>query len=260
MIESPYILAVSSQKGGVAKTSTCLALGAALAEQGHNVLVADLDPQAHLTQALGFPIERVRRTIGEVLLNQASLLSTTRQTQTPNLDLIPANEGLILIDKLLYTTENYEARLKHHLAGISAEVYRFVIFDCAPVFGPLTVNALSASQMVLIPTTCDYFSVQSFQGYLDLIQMLKQKTNPNLAHRLLITMFDNRTKLSRFILEQYRQKYTDALFETIIPLDVKLRESQIFNRPITAYAPASRSAAEYRSLAKELLRCLEMTN
>ena len=254
------MIAISSQKGGVAKTTTCLALGATLAELGLNVLVADLDPQAHLTQALGFSVERIRRTIGDVLLNQASLLSITRQTNTPGLDLMPANEGLILIDKLLYNLDGYEYRLKNHLAALSNQIYNIVLFDCAPVFGPLTVNALSASKLVIIPTTCDYFSVQSLENYLDLLDLLKRKSNPEIEYKLLITMYDSRTKLSRFILEQYRQKYSSQLLETVIPLDVKLRESQIFNQTITAYAPSSRGATDYRSLAKELLTCVKMTN
>lgn len=250
---------VSSQKGGVGKTTTCLSLAASLVELGQRVLVVDLDPQAHLTQALGVDPDGLRHTVGDVLLRQAGLMEISRETNTPDLDLAPANRGLILVEKMLHSSPGYEARLKAALEAEASPYYDLVLFDCPPSFGPLTINALAASQLVLIPVTCDYFSMQSLHSYLRLLAIVRQNTNPVLEYRLLITLFDNRTRLSRMFLEQFRAKFPATLFETVIPLDSKLRESALFTQPITRYAAKSRSADEYRSLARELMLCQKAT-
>ena len=253
-------IAISSQKGGVAKTTTCLSLGAALAEQGKSVLLVDLDPQAHLTRALGINPEQLRHSVGEVLLNQSTLLQVSRESALPNLDLVPADRGLILVEKVLYGNKGYEFRLRTALEAIQGQYYEIVLFDCPPSFGPLTLNALTASELVVIPVTCEPFSAQSVQAFLKLLEMLRNNTNPHIDHRLLVTMFDKRTRLSRLIFDQYQQKYHANMFETKILLDNKLRESSVFSRPITQYAASARSAQEYRSLAEELMRCLNVTS
>lgn len=249
-------VAISSQKGGVGKTTTCLTLGASLAEAGLHTLVVDLDAQGHLTQALGVDPESLRHTVGDVLQNQATILQVSRATQVENLDLVPANRGLILLEKLLYHSKGYEFRLKSALDILQGKYYDAVLFDCPPAFGSLTVNALTASDLVLIPVICDYFSAQSLLSYLRLLETLRRNTNPEIRHRLLITMYEGRTRLSRLMLEQYRQKFSSVLFETMIPLDNKLRESPVFSRPVTQYAAGGRSAQVYRALARELLKCL----
>jgi chromosome partitioning protein len=275
---TPRWVAISSQKGGVGKTTTCLSLGASLAEQGQHVLLVDLDPQAHLTQALSVDPDGLRRTVGDALLYQASLLEVSRSSEWANLDLVPANRGLILVEKVLHTSHNYEFRLKTALQSLFTSpsphspdadptlgaslpdtssgpdcYYDWVIFDCPPSFGPLTINALAASDMVVIPVTCDYFSVQSLNTYLNLLAALRRNINPAITHRMLITLYDGRTRLSRLFYDQYRSKYAPQLFETVIPMDTRLRESSLFGRPITQYAAKARSAQEYRSLAKELI-------
>jgi chromosome partitioning protein len=252
-------IAISSQKGGVAKTTTCLSLGACLAEQGKSVLLVDLDPQAHLTQALGIEPEGLRHTVGDVLLNQATLLEVSRESALFNLDLVPANRGLILVEKLLYSSKGYEFRLKASLESLDGHYYDFIVFDCPPSFGPLTMNALTASYLVIIPITCDYFSAKSLQSYLNLLGMLRRNTNPNIEYRLLVALYDARTRLSQLMLEQYRQKYGPVLFDTVIPMDSKVRESSVFGRPITQYANRARGTTEYRALARELMTCLKVT-
>lgn len=255
----PRRIAVSSQKGGVGKTTTCLSLGASLAELGLRVLLIDLDPQANLTQALGIDPESLRRTVGDVLLLQASLMDISRETATFNLDLAPSNRGVILVEKMLHLTKGYEGRLNTAIQALGDAYYDVILFDCPPSFGPLTINALAASGWVIIPITCDYFSHQSLNIYLTLLQMARQNANPGLQHRMLITMYDGRVRLSKLFLEQYRQKYTPLLFDTVIPLDAKLRESTLFGRPVTNYANSARSAQEYRALAREITQCLEVT-
>ncbi|HLF27875.1 MAG TPA: ParA family protein [Anaerolineae bacterium] len=246
-------IAVSSQKGGVAKTTTTLSLGASLAEQGRSVLVVDLDPQANLTQSLGVDPGQLRRMIGDVLLDQATLLSISRESSVFNLDLAPANQGLLVLDKVLYGRQGYEYRLKTHLQSLNGGYYDVVILDCPPAFGTLTINALTAADLLIIPVSCDFYSARSLQTYLDLIRMVNHNSNSKLTYRLLVTMFDRRNRISHILLDQLKKAYGAVLFNTIIPLDVRLRESPVFGKPITQYAPSARGAQEYRALAGELL-------
>ncbi len=252
-------ISMTSMKGGVAKTTSCVSLGASLAELGLRVLLVDLDPQAHLTQALSVEPDGLRRTIGDVLLHQATLLEVSRECSFYNIDLVPANRGLILVEKLLHGTKGYEYKLKTSIDALNGHYYDVILYDCPPSFGPLTLNALTASELAMIPVTCDYFSARSLVTFLNLLNMVRRNTNPRIEHRLLVTLFDRRTKLTGLILEQYRSKYGSQLFETVIPLDSKLRESPLFGRPITQYATRARSAQEYRALARELMTCLKVT-
>jgi chromosome partitioning protein len=256
--------AISSQKGGVGKTTTCLSLGAMLAEMGFKVLLIDLDPQAHLTQALGLNPESLRLSVGDALLMQASLTDVSRETNIPNLEVAPANRGLILVEKMLHNTTGYEFRLQRALEanGVASgefAYYDVVLCDCPPSFAPLTINALAACSMVIIPVTCDFFSMQSLNAYLRLLAILRQNINTHIEQRLLITLFDSRTRLSRLFAEQYHQKFSECIFQSQIPLDARLKESALFARPINLYAAKSRSAEEYRALARELMLCQKMT-
>jgi chromosome partitioning protein len=248
-----FKIAISSQKGGVAKTTTSLSLGACLAEQGHSVLLVDLDPQANLTQSLGIDPDQARRMVGDVLLDQSTLLEASRESVVFNLDVVPANQGLLLLDKLLYGRQGYEFRLRTHLQSLNGSYYDVVIFDCPPSFGTLTVNALTAADLLIVPVTCEYYSARSLRGYLDLVRLVNRGSNPCLQHRLLVTLFDRRNRVSHIILEQLKIKYGPVLFNTLISIDTKLRESPIFGKPITQYAPNARGAQEYRALATELM-------
>ena len=251
-------IAISSQKGGVGKTTNCLSLGASLAEQGLHVLLIDLDPQAHLTQALGIEPENLRHTIGDALLMQATLMEVSRETALFNLDLVPANRGLILVEKSLHNTRESIYRLKSCLIGLRNAYYDIVLIDCPPSFGPLTINALTAAGLVIVPMTCDYYSFQSLHMYLKLLETLSGQTNPEQQIRMLVTLFDSRTRLSKLFLNQFRLRYNELLFETVIPLDVKLRESPMFGRPVNIYAPDSRGAHQYQALSRELMACREV--
>ena len=250
-------IAVGSQKGGVSKTTTTLSLGACLADNSgqpaRRVLLIDLDPQANLTAALGVNPGGLRRMIGDALLEQSSLLAVSRESAVPHLDLVPANQGLFVLDKVLFGRPGFEYRLRQQLGRPIEQHYEVVIFDCPPAFGTLTMNALTAADLLLIPVPCDYFSARSLQQFLELVSLVQRNTNPALRYRIVITMFDKRNRISHIIHEQIRRKYGSTVLKTIISVDTKLRESPVIGQPITQYAPHSRSAQEYHALATELM-------
>jgi chromosome partitioning protein len=254
----PFKIAVGSQKGGVSKTTTTLSLGACLAESngqpGRNVLLIDLDPQANLTMALGVNPGGLRRMIGDALLEQSTLLAVSRESAVPHLDLVPANQGLLVLEKVLFGRPGFEFRLRQQLSNTSSQQYDVVIFDCPPAFGTLTMNALTAADLLLIPVPCDYFSARSLQQFLELVDLVQHNTNPQLHYRILITMFDKRNRISHIIQDQIRRRYGSAVLNTLISIDTKLRECPVIGQPITQYAPNSRSAHEYHALATELMQ------
>lgn len=246
-------IAVSSQKGGVAKTTTCLSLGASLSEMGHFVLLVDLDPQAHLTLSMGLKPKELRRTVGDALLRNNSLVSVSRESSLLGLDIAPANQGLLVLEKVLYGQPGFQFRLKDGLDSMGDGFYDFILIDCPSSFGTLTLNALTAADVLIIPIQCEYFAADTLLNYIKLIQYTQEKINPRLKHRVLVTMYDRRNKICRVTLEQMQGKLKSVIFETIIEVDTKLRESPVFGQPVTLYAPTTRGAEQYRALAKELL-------
>lgn len=246
-------IAVSNQKGGVAKTTTCLSLGASLSEMGHFVLLVDLDPQAHLTLSMGLKPKELHRTVGDALLRNHSLVSVSRESLMLGLDIAPANQGLVVLERVLFGQPGFQFRLKDGLDSMGGSFYDFVLIDCPPSFGTLTLNALTAADVLIIPMQCEYYAVHTLLNYIKLVQHMQEKTNPKLRFRVLVTMYDRRNKICQVTLEQMQQKLNKVIFETIIEVDTKLRESPAFGQPITLYAPSTRGAEQYRSLAKELL-------
>ena len=246
-------IAISNQKGGVAKTTTCLSLGACLTEMQQNVLLIDLDPQAHLTVSVGIKPEKLRRAVDDALLGYTSLVSVSRESSVPGLDIVPANRMLIVLDKILYGRKNYQYHLKNGLEAMGKDFYDFVLIDCPPSFNTLTLNGLAAADLLIIPVQCDYYAAYSLRHYMKMIQQVREKMNPWLNYRVLVTMYDRRNKICRVILDQMQRGMNSALFNTIIEIDTKLRESPAFEQPITLYAPTTRASEQYRALAKELI-------
>ncbi len=249
----PYIIAIFHQKGGVAKTTTALALGACLVEHQHEVLLMDLDPQANLTGGLGLNPASVRHSLTEVLLGQESLLHLTRETALPGLDVVPGHPDLSLTARGLPAHERYEFLLRAALKAPSLAHYDFVLIDCPPTLGPLAVLALTAAHLVIVPTQCEYFSMHALNDTLELVALTRKKTNPALRARILVILFDQRGQLHARSLEQLRRHFQPLLFNTLIGVDSKLRESQMAGQLITQYAPSSRGAQHHRQLAEELL-------
>lgn len=255
---SQHIIAIANEKGGVAKTTTVISLGGALAQTGREVLLIDLDTQANLSLGLGVDPTRVRRSIADVLLNSASLLSVSRETSIPGLDLVPANAEMGLAERFLPVRQNYDQILKNVLqknAAISA--YQYIILDCPPSLGAVTTNALTAADFVIAPTQPEYFSAYGLRSLMAAIRRVRSQSNPNLAYYILVTMLDRRNRIHRTMLEQLLATFGDGLLKTVIEIDTKLRESTVAGLPITHYYPKSRSAGQYSALAQELLENVE---
>jgi len=218
-----------------------------------SVLLIDLDPQAHLTISLGLRPENLRRAVDEALLGNASLVSVSRESPVFGLDIVPANRMLIVLDKILYGRPDYQFLLKKGLDAMGEDFYDFVLIDCPPSLGTLTLNGLTAADLLIIPVQCDYYAAYSLRHFVRMIQKVREKTNPWLTYRVLVTMYDRRNKICQLILDRMRRGLDSILFETIIEVDTKLRESPAFGQPITLYAPRTRGTQQYRALAKELM-------
>lgn len=227
-------------------------MGAGLAQLGYIVLLIDLDPQAHLTLSLGLKPEKFTRTVGDALLGYTSLLGVSRESGVFGLDIAPANQELGLIDKLLYGRKGYEFHLQRQLERLEPGLYDYVVLDCPPAFGTLTLNALTAASLLLMPVQCDYYGLQSLYRTIRLARLIQQKTNPRLSYRALVTMYDRRGRLGRLILAQLRQQLGSVLCQTVIEVDARLKESVAYGQPVTVYAPKTRGAQQYRALAQEL--------
>ena len=249
----PSIIAVGSQKGGVGKTTTSISLGASLAEMDQKVLLIDLDPQAHLTFAFGLEPERLRSMILEVILGNVPLMDVVHNTSLPSLDLVPAGEGLAVLERRLYDRPEYEYLLKTALEQVKPKSYDVIIIDSPPSVGTLMLNALTAAELLIIPTQCEYYAVRSMRRVLQLVRLVRDKTNPALAYRVLITMFDRQNRLANVLREQLSGWLEDGLLETFIEVDPEIREAAAVRQPITQYAPQAFGAVQYRQLARELM-------
>lgn len=244
------VIAIASEKGGVAKTTTALSLGGALVDAGHEVLMIDLDPQGSLTLSLGGPPHTVRRSIADVLLNAAPPISVSRETSIPGLDLVPSNSQMEMAERFLPIRNDYKRILRNILADV--EHYDTIILDCPPSLGAITQNAIVAADLLCIPTTPEYLSVYALRSLLNLVRSVRAKINPQLKYRILITMQDQRIGSHIELSNQIRSAFKGAVFDTTIQVDTRLRDSSIAGFPITHYASSSRSAQQYRGLVQEL--------
>lgn len=247
-----FTVAISNEKGGVAKTTSTLSLGAALAELGHRVLLVDLDPQANLSLALGFEPHEYENTSANVLIENTSIRAAIRKCEVENLDLVPSCARIESVEQFLPMRSHYLSTLRNVLETASLP-YDYILLDCPPALGAITLNALSAADLLIIPTQAEYFSAYALRNMMGSIRRVRQESNPNLAYRILITLLDRRNRTHRNIFEQLQTTFGQGVFTTVIEIDTKLRESPIAGVPITQYKPSSRGSQQYRLLAQELM-------
>jgi len=247
------VIALANQKGGVGKTTTSINLGAYLADLGKKVLIVDFDPQGNAGSGLGSDINKLDNTIYEFILDDVSFEKVIQKTDIQNLDLIPSNIDLSGLEVDLRDNAQKDYQLKKKIEELK-NTYDFILVDCPPSLGILTINALVASDSVLIPLQCEYFALEGLTQLLRIIRLVQDKLNTSLdLEGILLTMFDARTNLSSQVVADVRKHFTEKVFEVIIPRNVKLSEAPSFGEPIGVYDPASTGATAYRKLAKELI-------
>jgi chromosome partitioning protein len=247
-----YTIAVSNEKGGVAKTTSTLSLGAALAELDNRILLIDLDPQSNLSLALGLETGQAEVTTANILIENAPVKAGICKTNVTNLDLVPSNARIENAEQYLPMRSHYLSTLRSALHTVSLP-YDFILLDCPPALGAITLNALSAADLLIIPTQAEYFSAYALRNMMGSIRRIRQESNPDLAYRILVTLLDRRNRTHRNIFEQLQATFGQGVFTTVIEIDTKLRESPIAGMPITQYKPTSRGSQQYRVLAQELI-------
>jgi len=247
------IIAVASQKGGVGKTTTAISLGSCLAQEGQRVLIVDVDPQGSATSGLGVVGNDVAKTTYEVLLGEAEAREAIRPTALANLDLIPAGQRLSGAEIELVSLLGRESRLKNAIGPIR-DSYDLIFLDTPPSLGLMTVNALTAADSVLIPLQCEYLALEGLSQLISAIRLIQDHLNPALRiEGVLLTMFDARLNLSQQVADEARKFFSDRVYKSVIPRNVRLSEAPSFGKPIVLYDPHSTGAESYRELAREVL-------
>jgi chromosome partitioning protein len=251
--QAPRVVAVVNQKGGVGKSTTAVNLGAALAEIGRKVLVMDLDPQGNASTGLG--IDPARRRVGtyQILSQGASAGEAVMETSVPGVWAIPSTIDLAGAEIELVGQISRETRLARAIEPVVAS-YDFVLLDCPPSLGLITVNALSAADELIVPIQCEYYALEGLGQLLRNVRLIQQNLNPRLRLTgIVLTMYDRRTKLSEQVVAEVRRYFGPRVYDTIIPRTVRLSEAPGYGRPITAYDSSSKGAKAYRRLAREFL-------
>jgi chromosome partitioning protein len=253
-----YIISLANEKGGVAKTTTTLSLGAALVETGLEVLLIDLDAQANLTLSLGLETSQIKRTVSNVFLESIPANEAVSKTGIPRLDIIPSNAEMGLAERFLPIRTAYE-QIMHKALNEANWSYDYILIDCPPFLGATTINALTASDLLIMPTQAEFFSINALRNMMSVVRRVRAQGNPQLTYRLLLTMYDRRNRIHRTLGEQLRSTFGNGVLETIVETDTRLRESAIAGMPIIFHSPKTRSAFQYRALAQEILAYVKET-
>ncbi|MGH9087301.1 MAG: ParA family protein [Acidimicrobiales bacterium] len=248
----PRVLAVANQKGGVGKTTTTVNLGAALAELGYRVLVIDLDPQGNATTGLGIDARNFEMSMYDVIMRETPLEDCIEPTSVKNLFVAPATIDLAGVEIELVPAFSRELRLRRAIDGV-VDDFDFVLVDCPPSLGLITINGLAAAGEVLVPIQCEYYALEGLSQLLRNVHLVANNLNEQLeVSTIVLTMYDGRTRLAVEVASEVRQHFAERVCQTVIPRAVRLSEAPSFGQPITVFDPTSRGAVAYRDLAKEV--------
>ncbi len=253
-------IAVANQKGGVGKTTTAVNLSSCIAHSGKKVLIIDTDPQGNTTSGLGIDKKNIEKSIYDVIINEKSIRQCIIDTCMDNLKLCPSNIELVGAEVELVTAISRETRIKQAIDKIREE-YDYIIMDCPPSLGLLTVNALTAADTILVPIQCEYYALEGLSQLMNTIKLVQKHLNPSLqVEGVVLTMFDARTNLSIQVVDEVKKHFGNKVYRTIIPRNVKLSEAPSYGIPIIMYDPKSKGAECYVDLATEVIECSEEMN
>jgi chromosome partitioning protein len=247
------IITLLNQKGGVGKTTSAINLAASLAVLEYKTLVIDADPQANTTSGLGFDPKTVKASIYEALISDADSRAIIAETETPNLFVIPSHLDLVGAEIELINAPNRENILKNKIEELK-DIFDYILIDCSPSLGLITVNALTASDSIIVPIQCEYFALEGLGKLLNTVKIVQNRLNPDLKiEGLLLTMYDQRLRLSNQVLEEVKKHFQHLVFKTVIHRNTKLGEAPSFGKPIVMYDASATGAENYLNLAQEIL-------
>lgn len=256
---SARIIGVANQKGGVGKTTTAINLAASFAVLEYKTLLVDADPQANSTTGVGFDLQNITQSLYDCMINNAEAKDVILKTEIPNLDLIPSHIDLVGAEIEMINYPNREMVLKQLIEPVCSN-YDFIIVDCSPSLGLITVNALTASDSVIVPVQCEFFALEGLGKLLNTIKIVQSRLNTNLViEGILMTMYDSRLRLCNQVVAEVRRHFDDLVFNTIVHRNSKLAEAPSVGKPVILYDAISKGSVNYLNLAKEILQKNNMT-